>query len=421
MKPSSLHPSTAMMSYGYEPFWSEGSVKCPIFQTSTFSFHSAEEGKIFFEQAYQSANQAGPCGLIYSRLNNPNLEIVEERLRLWDDAPAAAVFNSGMAAISTCCITFLRPGELLVFSKPLYGGTYHFFENILPAMGIKTLGFMPMDHPEDFLSRHHLLPHQVNMLFIETPANPTNALIDIAAWRTVFPPDCTKLVVDNTLMGPLWQHPITLGADLVIYSATKFIGGHSDVIAGSISGNLSDIHLLKTYRTFLGNMLSPFECWLLMRSLETLEVRMTRQAENAQKIAEFLRRHPAVKHIYYFNPLDLEVKEANIFRQQCTNPGSMLSFELFGGEPAAFSFLNALKIIKLAVSLGSTESLAQHPFTMTHASLPESEKIALNITPGLVRLSTGLEYAPDIIADLDQALKKVTSQVRASTLEAVSV
>ncbi len=401
MKTVPHHPSTAMMSYGYEPFWSQGSVKCPIFQTSTFVFHSAEDGKRFFEEIYQTENLAGSSGLIYSRLNNPNLEIVEERLRLWDEAEAAAVFNSGMAAISTCCLAFLRPGEIMIYSKPIYGGTHHFFEHILPAMGIKTIGFYAAEWPDDFLSKHNLKPAEVKLIFIETPANPTNDMVNINLWRQKIPGIHAKLVVDNTLLGPLWQHPLKLGADLVLYSATKFLGGHSDIIAGSITGSLADIHVLKTYRTFLGNMLSPFECWLLMRSLETLEVRMKRQMESAVKIAEFLEHHPAIKHLYYWSGPSAG---DHVSQKQSANAGSILSFELFGGEKSAFAFLNALKIIKLAVSLGSTESLAQHPYTMTHASVPEEEKNLMQITPGLVRLSVGLEHDKDIISDLAQAL-----------------
>lgn len=410
------HPSTAMMSYGYEPFWSQGSVKCPIFQTSTFVFHTAEEGKRFFEEIYQNENLAGSSGLIYSRLNNPNLEIVEERLRLWDEAPAAAVFNSGMAAISTCCLTFLRPGDTMLFSKPIYGGTHHFFEHILPAMGIKTLGFYADECPEQFLSRYNLKPNELKLIFIETPANPTNALVDIRLWRQTIPSINAKLVVDNTLLGPLWQHPLQVGADLVLYSATKFLGGHSDVIAGSISGSLEDIHALKTYRTFLGNMLSPFECWLLMRSLETLEVRMKRQSETAGKVAKFLLHHPMIKQLYFWSD-SLEVDR--IFQQQCNNAGSILSFELYGGEKGAFTFLNALKIIKLAVSLGSTESLAQHPFTMTHAAIPDHEKTIMQITPGLVRLSIGLEHEEDLISDLAQALECITSANNIPSLQSI--
>lgn len=304
----------------------------------------------------------------------------------------------------------------MLFSKPIYGGTHHFFEHILPAMGIKTLGFYADECPEQFLSRYNLKPNELKLIFIETPANPTNALVDIRLWRQTIPSINAKLVVDNTLLGPLWQHPLQVGADLVLYSATKFLGGHSDVIAGSISGSLEDIHALKTYRTFLGNMLSPFECWLLMRSLETLEVRMKRQSETAGKVAKFLLHHPMIKQLYFWSD-SLEVDR--IFQQQCNNAGSILSFELYGGEKGAFTFLNALKIIKLAVSLGSTESLAQHPFTMTHAAIPDHEKTIMQITPGLVRLSIGLEHEEDLISDLAQALECITSANNIPSLQSI--
>jgi methionine-gamma-lyase len=252
------------------------------------------------------------------------------------------------------------------------------------------------------------------MIFLETPANPTNDLVDIAMCRSVADqfstPDRRALVaVDNTYMGPLWQHPLRHGADLVLYSATKYIGGHSDVIAGACLGSLELITRVKTLRTFLGNMISPNTGWLLLRSLETLKLRMEKQAENAQVVARRLAEHPKVARVHYLGLLTPADGEAyDIYQRQCSSPGAMVSFELVGGEPeAAFAFLNHLKLVKLAVSLGSTESLAQHPATMTHAGVDHAEKIAFGITDALVRLSVGVENAEDLWWDLEQALEKV--------------
>ena len=294
------HPESLMMSYGYKPELSEGAIKCPIFQTSTFVFKSAEEGKAMFELAY-GMREKGPTeemGLIYSRLNNPDLEILENRLCLWDKAEECAVFESGMSAISTVMMEFLNPGDVVLYSNPLYGGTYHFVKAVLSRFGIQAVGFHAHESEEkiDQIISELGIGNRLKMIYIETPANPTNALVDISACRKVAdkfsnPEKPVYLAVDNTYMGPLWQHPLEHGADMVIYSATKYIGGHSDVIAGAVLGNHDVITRVKTLRTFFGNMAGPWTGWLLMRSLETLKVRMTEQAMNAQKVAEFLNSH----------------------------------------------------------------------------------------------------------------------------------
>lgn len=419
MEKRSFHPETLMMSYGYNPQWSEGAIKCPIFQTSTFVFNSAEEGKSFFELAYglREAEQGESPGLIYSRLNNPDLEILENRLCLWDKAEEAAVFESGMSAIATTLQAFLRPGDLILYSTPLYGGTAHYIEEILPQWGVHTLGFSPRHTEADLLVMvtAHPAGHQLAMIYAETPANPTNTLIDIELLRRVAdqfqtPSREVVIAVDNTYMGPLWQHPLRHGADLVLYSATKYIGGHSDVIAGACLGTAARIKEVKTLRTFLGSMAGPWTGWLLMRSLETLKVRMEAQAANAQQIAEYLVNHPQVAQVFYpglLTPADGE--QYAIYQRQCASPGAMVSFTIRGGEAEAFAFLNHLKLVKLAVSLGSTESLAQHPYSMTHAGMPAAEKEAEGITENLVRLSVGVENVEDLRWDLDQALAALSS------------
>lgn len=409
-----------MMSYGYRPEWSEGAIKCPIFQTSTFVFQTVEEGKHFFELAYGLCEQADgeQPGLIYSRVNNPDLEILENRLTLWDGAEDAAVFESGMSAISTAMFEFLHPGDVLLYSKPLYGGTMHFIAEVLTKFGIDIEGFTYEEKPADIIQRLQKKgkDKRVGMIFIETPANPTCTLIDIRVMRELADQLSTGerqvvLSVDNTFMGPLWQHPLQLGANLVIYSATKYIGGHSDVIAGACLGSKEMIKRIKNLRTFLGNMAGPWTGWLLMRSLETLKPRMELQCRNAQQVARFLQSHPMVTNIHYLGLLTPEDGEQyEIYRSHYEAPGAMVAFELEGGEAKAFAFLNELKLIKLAVSLGSTESLAQHPATMTHAGIPEEEQRAIGITPALVRLSIGVENAQDLIWDLEQALQAVVKK-----------
>jgi len=410
-----LHPESLMMGYGYRPELSQGAVKCPVFQTSTFVFASAEEGKAFFELAYGLRKQ-GPneeMGLIYSRLNNPDLEILEDRLMIWDDAAAAAVFASGMAAISTTLLTFLRPGDVVLHSEPVYGGTDYLLKQILPQFGVRALGF-PAGASEEAIStliRRSGAAERLAMIFVETPANPTNALVDIAA--------CARLArehggarrvilaVDNTFLGPLWQQPLKHGADLVLYSATKYIGGHSDVIAGVCLGPTDLVLQVKGFRTMLGTMSGPHTAFLLMRSLETLKLRMTCQMKNARYVADFLADHPKVARVHYLGHLTEDDPQYAVYRRQCVAPGAMISFEVVGGEAEAFKLLNALRLIRLAVSLGGTESLAEHPASMTHSDVDPEERIEMGITPAMVRISVGVENPEDIIADLRQALEQV--------------
>jgi len=410
-----FHPESLMMSYGYKPALSEGAVKCPIFQTSTFVFNSAEEGKAFFQVAYGQREKKPneEMGLIYSRLNNPDLQILEERLCLWDEAEECAVFESGMSAISTVMLEFLRPGDVMLYSKPVYGGTDHFINKVLPEYGIHGIGFTTEDTKEDILAKvaEAGMDKKVKMVYVETPANPTNALFDLGMCKEVANElsDENKeviVVVDNTYMGPLWQHPLKHGADLIVYSATKYIGGHSDLIAGAVLGYSKHMKRVRTLRTFLGNMAGPWTGWLLMRSLETLKVRMTKQAENAVEVANYLKNHPKVEKVYYLGHLEEGSRQHQIFQKQLSSAGAMVSFDIKGGEKEAFTFLNNLKLMKLAVSLGSTESLAEHPATMTHSDVSLEDRQLLGISEKLVRLSIGVEHHSDIIWDIEQALEK---------------
>jgi len=411
-----LKPETLMMSYGYDPMLSEGAVKPPIFQTSTFAFETAEEGKAFFELAYGLREKAPSeeLGLIYSRLNNPDLEVLEDRLTLWDKAEAAAVFQSGMAAIATTLLTFVRPGDVLLMSEPLYGGSDYLIKNVLPEFGVTPVYFvagLPISEVEQSV-REKIGNRRLGAAIIETPSNPTNALVDIEALSKLvhsfdredhIPP----LIVDNTFLGPIFQHPLKHGADIVVYSATKFLGGHSDLIAGAALGSEETMVRVKALRTFMGTMAGPWTGWLLLRSLETLHMRMTTQMKNAQGVADFLAQHPKVKRVHYLGLLREDDPMNGVYRKQCSAPGSLIAFEVKGGEKGAFRLLNALQIAKLAVSLGGTETLVEHPGSMTHSDIPPEDQLRMGITPGLVRISIGVEHHEDLILDLERGLEKV--------------
>lgn len=410
-----LRPETMMMGYGYEPALSEGALKPPLFQTSTFVFESAQEGKEFFELAYglREPGRGEEIGLIYSRINNPNLQLVEERLCLWDGAESALLFSSGMAAISTTLFTFMRPGDVILHSEPIYGGSDYLVRNILPEYGIRRVPFMAGDDSaiEPALEMARGMG-RVGVIYIETPANPTNALVDIARCadlaRAMTQPDGSRplVIVDNTFLGPIWQQPLAQGADIVLYSLTKYVGGHSDLIAGAALGAESLLAKVRGMRTILGTMSEAWTAWLLLRSLETLKLRVTSGMKNARYIAEFLADHPKVRRVHYLGMLD-DPAQKQIFQRQATAPGSTFSFEVDGGEAEAFRVLDALQVVKLAVSLGGTESLAEHPASMTHSDIPPDDQKRMGITPAMIRISVGVEHPEDVIADLKQALEKM--------------
>jgi len=402
-----------MMSHGYNPFWSEGSIKPPLFQTSTFEFASAQAGKAFFAKAYGIEENSDPMGLIYSRLNNPNLEIFETRLRLWDGTESCAAFESGMAAISTTLMTFAKPGSAVLCSMPVYGGTNHFLQHILAGYGVDVFHFYPNQTKKEIeeLIVRHGIANRLSIIYTESPANPTIQLVDIEmcseiAKQCSFNEEQTLLAVDNTFMGPVWQHPNEHGADLILYSATKYIGGHSDLIAGAVLGSQEHMNQVKAMRTFLGNMASPHTSWLLCRSLETLQIRMEKQAENAKQVAQFLREHSLVNQVFYLDEF-IDARQEDIFNRHCSSTGAMISFTIKGGEKEAFQFLDSLTLIKLAVSLGGTESLAEHPCSMTHTDMPYELKQLAGVTEDLLRISVGIEHPQDLIDDLAHAFDMV--------------
>jgi methionine-gamma-lyase len=410
----SLHPESLMMSYGYRPEWSEGAASSPIFQTSTFVFPDAAAGKRCFELAYglDEAADGEQAGLIYSRLNNPDLEIAEDRLALWDRAEACCLFKSGMAAITTTLWSYLRPGDVLAVGSPIYGGTHHFVTHVLPEFGITPVRFGPDDGVQDIEAKIAAAGGRLGLVLIETPANPTNALFDVSvaaevagAHRTDDRP--VPLAVDNTFLGPVFQSPLEHGADIVLYSATKYLGGHGDLIAGAALGSADVMGPVRAMRTFNGSMMGPWTGWLLMRSLMTLRIRMERQAATATTVARWLADHDKVRHVNHLSLIPEGTPAHALYTRQCAGPGAMISFEVDGGELEAFRFLDSLRLVKLAVSLGSVDSLAEHPSTMTHSSATAEEKAAAGIGEGLVRLSIGVEHPEDLLLDLEQALKAV--------------
>jgi methionine-gamma-lyase len=411
-----LSPESLVMGYGYEPRLSEGAIKSPIFQTSTFVFETAGEGKRFFEVATGAREPefGEHVGLVYSRLNNPDLEILEDRLAMWEDADRALVFASGMAALTTTFFTFLRPGDVVLHSSPVYGGTDHVLNRSLPEFDIVPVEFKAgMSRGEiEAKLEHQASGRRLGLIHIETPANPTNDLLDISMAAAIAADrrdDSHRplVVVDNTFLGPVFQRPLEHGADLSVYSATKYLGGHADLIAGAVVGPAETVGRIAVARTYFGTMADAWTGWLLMRSLETLALRMRRQAETAQVVAEFLSRHPKVEGVHHLGLLAPGDRDHALYRRQCLGPGGMVSFEVEGGEEGAFRFLDGLSLVKIAVSLGGTESLAEHPATMTHAGVDDEERQATGVTAGLVRLSVGVEAPDDLIADLSCALAAV--------------
>jgi methionine-gamma-lyase len=413
-----LHPETLALSYGFDPWLSEGSVKPPVFLTSTFAFKQAADGKQFFAWAHGEGKlpPRREMGLIYSRINNPNLEIFEDRVALWEGMKDAYSFSSGMAAIATTLLATHNPGDEMIVCAPVYGGTDSLIHHFLKRFGIAA-HFVPAGFDAPDLAEPLITP-RTRSIFIESPANPNNRLTDIGRMKSIAlrhappaPGQATGrilVIVDNTMAGPVFAQPAKVGADIVLYSATKFIGGHSDVVGGvALANDDALLAAIAQHRALLGGMPNPYTAWLLTRSLETLKIRAEQQQRNAQQVAAFLVSHPMVRQVCYIGLLTPADPEYAIYRKQHTGPGSLISFYIRGGEKEAFAFLDHLKIFRLAVSLGSTESLAQHPAAMTHSGLTPEDKRLGGVTDDLVRLSIGIENHEDLIWDLRQALDQV--------------
>lgn len=409
-----LKPSTLMMGHGYDPVLSEGSLKAPIFLTSTFAFESAAAGKRHFE-GITGLREGGAEGLVYSRFNGPNQEILEDRLAVWDGAEDALTFSSGMTAICILMMAYASAGDVIVHSGPLYAASEGFVAKVLSRFGVTYVDFPAGASREELdtvLAKAKAQADEqggkVAMIYLESPANPTNALVDVEAVqgaRDAALPEC-PIAIDNTFLGPLWSRPLDHGADIVAYSLTKYVGGHSDLVAGSIAGAKRWIAPVRALRNTMGGIVDPNTAWMLLRSLETVELRMQRAGENAAKVCAFLRSHPKVEGLGYLGFIS-DPRQQDIYDRHCLGAGSTFSVFIKGGEAECFRFLDNLTIAKLAVSLGGTETLASHPASMTHLSVPQARKDLLGITDNLVRISVGIEDADDLIADFAQALEAV--------------
>lgn len=409
-----LNAESLVIGYGYDPHLSEGSIKPPIFMTSTFAFKSAADGEKLFAAMAGKIEGVEP-DLIYTRFNNPSMEVLEDRLTLFDGAEEGLVFSSGMGAITTSLMACAPAGSTILQTSPLYGASEVFIRSMMPKWGVQSYEIDSWVSEDVMLAaaREAAKEGPLAVIYTESPANPTNALVDIAAAarvRDVIADETGHrpvLMCDNTMMGPVGHKPIKAGADISLYSLTKYVGGHSDLIAGGAVGSSDIIQQIRKMRNYFGTTLDAHTCWLLTRSLETVELRMQKAFENARKCAEFLNNHPKVENVRYLEFLPADDPQRKVFEDQCEGAGSTFSFDLKEGKAAAFALLDNVRLIKLAVSLGGTESLMCHPGSTTHSSVPEDVRKKIGFTDGLVRLSIGIENADDLVEDLRQALEKV--------------
>ncbi|MGH9657859.1 MAG: PLP-dependent transferase [Bryobacteraceae bacterium] len=405
-----LRPPTAVLTRGFDPSLSVGSARPAVFRSSTFVFSSPEAA----ERAFHIVSGREPrrpgehVDLIYSRFNHPNAEILEDQIvPLETGAAAAAVFNSGMAAIMTAFFTFARPGSTIVYTTPLYGGTTQLIHQFLEPFGVSGAPVPAGDG--DALDQAIGAARDPSIVLIETPANPTMIMTGIrrAVETAAAHPARPLVMVDNTFLGPVFQHPLALGADLCLYSATKYLSGFSDMIAGvAIARDPALIQKMRSRRSMFGNILQPDECWLLDGRLPTVALRMNRQSKNAQRLAERLAGHRHIRRVLYPALFD-DADQIRIRLAQCDFPGGIFSLDFHGGKPAAFDFLRHLAIARNAVSLGGVDTLACHPRTTTHSGMPAAELDAAGIGDGLVRVSVGIEDWRDLLADFEQALERI--------------
>jgi cystathionine beta-lyase/cystathionine gamma-synthase len=403
-----LHPETDVLTRGFDPRLSVGSARPAVFRSSTYVFSSPEEAEKAFDVMGGRA-QLGPdesVDLVYSRFNHPNAEIVEQQMiPLEPGARAAAVFNSGMAAIMTALLAVVKPGDSIIYTVPIYGGTQTLIVDFLHSFGVVGIPVHAGD--TGGLDRAIRNTENLKVVLIETPANPTVVMTDIkrACEAAASLGESKPLVmVDNTFLGPAFQHPLTLGADLALYSATKYLGGYSDIIGGVVlSTDPVLMKKIRSKRSLFGNILQPDECWILNTRLSTVHLRMNRQSKNGQRIAEHLANHPKLERVYY-PTLFTDPEQLRIYREQCDFPGGLISLDLKGGKPAAFDFLRRLRLARNAVSLGGVETLVCHPRSTTHSSWTKQALDEAGIGEGLVRISAGIENWEDLVQDFEQAL-----------------
>ena len=415
---SRLHPDTLAVGHGYDPGQAWGAAKPPIVLTSTFVYPSAQAAKDFHRAFFDGATvgeQGGdiPDGYIYSRLGHPNLDMVEARMAALDRAEDCAGFNSGMAAISTLALALLRPGDSMVYSRPIYSGADNLINTVMAAnFGVHVEGVIDACDEAAIRAAAEaaMTRGPLTLFMLESPANPTAAIVDIALVRRIADEIGARqgrrplVSVDNTFLGPLLQNPLEHGADLTVTSLTKYCGGHSDLLAGSVSGSAALVGRLKALRMILGNHMEPFTAWLMLRSIESLAVRTERACANARIVAAFLRDHPKVAKVTWLGFLPEGSPARTVYDRQCGGAGSTFSFALHGGEAEAFRFLDQMRLLKLAVSLGGSETLICHPATTTHYNIPRERREASGITDGTMRLSVGLEHPDDLIAEMTRGL-----------------
>lgn len=384
--------STRAIHHGYDPQSHQGALNPPIYMTSTFTFDSAESGGAMFAGEKE--------GHFYTRISNPTLDHLEQRIANLENAEAGLCTASGMGAITATLWSFLQAGDEVVIDKTLYGCTFAFLSHGLPRFGIKVIS-VDMTNPENVAEA---ISAKTKVVYFETPANPNNRLVDIARVSEIAHRVGAKVIVDNTYATPVVTRPIEHGADIVVHSATKFLSGHGDVVAGLVVGNREDITQIRLVglKDMTGAVMSPMTAMLLLRGIKTLELRMERHCQSAFLVAQALEAHPAVLSVSYPGLDSFPQKE--LARRQMANFGGMIPFEVKGGKAGGIAMMNRLNLIHRAVSLGDAESLIQHPASMTHSTYSPEERAEHGIAEGLVRLSVGLEGVQDIIDDLHTAL-----------------
>ncbi|AZR72560.1 methionine gamma-lyase [Anoxybacter fermentans] len=386
--------ATRAVHVGSEPCPVTGALTTPIYQTSTFVFDDVDQGARRFAGEEE--------GYIYTRLGNPTQRALEIKIADLEGGDDAIVCGSGMAAVSGIFFSLVRQGDHIVAGESIYGCTHVFLSEMLPKYGVNTT-FVDTTKLENIEAA---IRKNTKVIYIESPTNPTMSLTDIEGVVALARKYNCKVVMDNTFMSPYFQRPLEMGVDIVLHSATKYINGHGDVVAGVIIGDQEFIdHCRMTAIKDIGGIIGPFECYLMIRGLKTLAIRMEKCNANAMEIAQFLENHPKVERVYY--PGLKSHPQHELAKKQMTGFGGMMSFELIGGIEAGKILMNNVQLCKLAVSLGDVDTLIQHPASMTHSIVPREERLKAGITDGLVRLSVGIEDVEDIIADLDQALNKI--------------
>ena len=394
-----FHQDTLMIHEGYEDKEHMGSLAVPLYQTSTYAFETSVQGENRFSGTEE--------GNIYSRLGNPTVRVLEERMTALEKGGGTLAFGSGMAAVSTVLVHLTKAGDHILCSRGIYGCTFGLL-NIMKEKYSISHDLIRMGSEEEI--ERAVRPETV-CIYIETPINPTMELVDIQAVVNVAKRHGVRVVVDNTFSSPYLQNPLELGADFVLHSATKYINGHGDVIAGLLTGKDKDeMALIRgTIQKDYGGIISPFDAWLLIRGLKTLSVRMERHTTNAEKVIAYLKNQELVDKVYY--PFDPDNPQFEIAKKQMRGGGGLISFTIKGGKAEAQRFMDGLGLIKIAVSLGDAETLIQHPATMTHSVVPEDKRRQMGITDSLIRLSVGLEHAEDLIQDLDDSFVKMQKKV----------